>query len=273
MEEHLRHMRRRNLRPSTIRQRRYVLQRLTAHIAPLRLDQVDLDALRAYIDERALVLGDVSRATEISHLSAFYRWCTLEGVVGVNPMLRLERPRVPLGRPRPIPDAALTVALEQAPAHRIRPWLYLAAYAGLRACDIAGLETENVGLHAEPAIMWLVTKGGGMRSVAISVFLHDVLTESGLPADGWLFPRLDGNPGHVPAVVVSQVCNRYLHELGIAHTLHSLRHWFGTQVYRATHDIRLTQELLGHRNLATVMGYTAVDPTDAVRAVNLLPRV
>ncbi len=45
--------------------------------------------------------------------------------------------------PRPIPRAALVKALAEAPP-RVRPMLYLAAYQGLRAVEIAGLRGENV---------------------------------------------------------------------------------------------------------------------------------
>jgi site-specific recombinase XerD len=273
VREHLAHMRRRGLRPSTIRHRRYVLRRLEHFVAPLSVTETTLDDLRAYVDARAEILGDYSRATEISHLSAFFRWATAEGLVTVNPMVRLERPATVRGYPRPIPDEDLARALDCSAGQRVRPWLYLAAYAGLRAIDICALEAENVWLHAEPAIMFLRTKGGRMRSVPISVLLRDALVHEQLPRSGWLFPRLDGRAGHVPNGTVTALCNEYLHELGISHTLHTLRHWFGTKVYRETHDLRLVQELLGHRGPALVQLYAAVDPLDAVAAVNRIPRL
>jgi integrase len=51
---------------------------------------------------------------------------------------------------------------------RIRPWLYLAAYAGLRACEVAQLRAEDVIRNAEPPML-LVTdgKGGKQRLIAL----------------------------------------------------------------------------------------------------------
>jgi len=39
--------------------------------------------------------------------------------------------------------------------------------------------------------------------------------------------------------------NRWLHErMGLNDTFHSLRHWFGTQLYRSSRDLRLVQDLM-----------------------------
>jgi site-specific recombinase XerC len=49
-----------------------------------------------------------------------------------------------------------------------------------------------------------------------------------------------------------------------------MRHWFGTSVYRASHDIRLTQELMGHASVATTQLYTAWESEKAAAVVGLL---
>jgi site-specific recombinase XerC len=59
---------------------------------------------------------------------------------------------------------------------------------------------------------------------------------------------------------VSQIVNNWLHAHGIDHTLHTARHYFGTKVYAASSDLRLTQELMGHSNPGTTAGYTAWSP-------------
>jgi len=41
-----------------------------------------------------------------------------------------------------------------------------------------------------------------------------------------------------------------------ATTAHQLRHWFGTNLYAQSHDIRITQEMLGHASSATTAIYT-----------------
>lgn len=53
--------------------------------------------------------------------------------------------------------------------------------------------------------------------------------------------------------------------MGRAATAHQLRHRFASAAYRATHDIRSVQELLGHASVATTQVYVAV-PGEALRA-------
>ena len=50
-------------------------------------------------------------------------------------------------------------------------------------------------------------------------------------------------------------------------TLHQLRHAFATEVYRASRDLRLTQELMGHAHPNTTAIYAAYSPGDAAGVV------
>lgn len=264
-DPHFDHLRRRNLRESTIRQRRYVLLRLARFTGKSVLDQTT-DDLRRFLDRLDVA---ESRATETSHLCSYYKWAHRVGVMPYNPAEDLERPRINRRLPRPMPDDDLARALGNA-SDRILSWLLLATYAGLRACEIASLRAENVLLRADPPILVVEGKGGKMRVVPIHDRLHPMLTA--LPKSGWCFPRRDDKPGPVPAHVVSHGVNNYLHDLGIEHTLHACRHWFATSTYRNTHDLRLVQELLGHASPTSTQIYTYVDPGRAVQAVqSLLP--
>ena len=68
---------------------------------------------------------------------------------------------------------------------------------------------------------------------------------------------------------VQQVWKAVQVEAGIErpHHLHSLRHYFGTEVYRKTRDIRVTQVLLRHRSVSSTMIYAHVSQRDVERAV------
>lgn len=51
---------------------------------------------------------------------------------------------------------------------------------------------------------------------------------------------------------------------------HWLRHWFATEIYVQGHDIRVTQELLGHSDPSTTAEYIAYSHVDAAAAVRSL---
>ena len=235
--------------------------------APGPLLTLSHDDIEAHLDR---LDKPESRATELSHLRSFYKWAVLEGLLVVDPTARLIRPRVPRRLPRPIPDNDLAVALEMAP-DRVRPMLFLAAYAGLRACEIAPLRAEDIMLANDPPLIVIDQgKGGHMGAVPMCSVLAAEMQR--LSSRGWLFTRRDGNAGHIPAHQVSHLCNRYLHGIGIGHTLHTLRHWFGTQTLRANNgDLRQTQELMRHQSPVSTAIYTWVNPADAAKTVELLP--
>lgn len=261
--EHLRHLRRRNLRPSTILQRRRALVRLGRRFD---LGRVTTSVIEDWLDSRSM--GPEARATEISHLRGFYKWAVAEGRLERDPTLKLVRPKLARRLPRPMPEGDLAMAVEAAP-EPIRSMLMLAAFAGLRACEIAALEGEHVLLSSK-VLLVAEGKGGSMSSVPIAPVLAGVLRQ--LPRSGRLFHLTDGRP--MKPHNVSHWCNRYLHGLGITHTLHSLRHRFGTAVYAASgRDLRATQELLRHRSPVSTAIYTWVNPGHLADTVGRLPSI
>ena len=163
------------------------------------------------------------------------------------------------------------MALAMAPPGRVRPILYLATYAGLRAHDISQLRGEDFWWHQDPPTIFVRdSKGGAQDTVAMAPVLCDVMRTEAPPA-GWLLPRLDGT-GPIKPHHVSKVANDYLHSLGITETLHTLRHWFGTEVLRASGgNVRVAQEALRHADIKSTMLYTFIDRTEVARAVSSLP--
>lgn len=267
--QYVAHMRARNLRPSTIYQRQRVLARLRtwADAEPIALDR---DALRAWLASRDL--APESRSTELSHLRGFYRWAAFEGHISTDPTAMLPRPKVPRHLPRPMTSAALTDAVSNAP-DRVRLAVMLAAYGGLRACEIAQLRGEHYDLVGDKPTLRIVESKGGSES---SVPMHpELVAELSLwPRRGPVWPRHDGQPGHAAPHLVCATVNGWLHRHGHADTLHRARHWFGTGVYRSTgRDLRAAQELLRHRSVVSTQIYTYVDQGPLVDAVAALPRV
>lgn len=263
VDDHLRHLGRRNLRPSTIQQRRRALRRLArSH----DLTRVTTDELEQWLDGRDM--GAEARACEISHLRGFYRWALDEGRLSQDPAAKLVRPKIARRLPRPMPEPDLEVAIQMA-GEPVRSMLMLAAFAGLRACEIARLEGEHIH-RAAGVILVVEGKGGGMSSVPMAPVLVPVLRR--LPRSGPLFFLSDGR--RVAPHNVSHWCNNFLHSLGIRHTLHSLRHRFGTTVYEASgRDLRTTQELLRHRTPVSTALYTWVSPGHLATAVDRIPVV
>lgn len=268
INEHLEYLgpRGRDLSPGTIYQRRRHLVRLHAVVGKNLLD-VDVDDITRWHSQ--LDVGVQARVTSIAHVSEFYKWAARQGYVTGDPTRFIIRPRVPRGLPRPISEQDLQMALDTAP-RRIRPWLALAAYAGLRAVEIANLRRDAVLDGADPPVLVIHGKGGRDRVVPMGPALLLELQSYGLPTRGYVFTRSDGQTGPNKPWLVSHLANDHLHSLGISATLHQLRHRYGTQIYGLSQDIRVTQELMGHSSPSTTGVYAAYSKASAVAAARAL---
>ena len=270
LTEHLEHLRLRGLSPRTIAERGLAMRRLAKHL------DIDPELLPAVMPAdlhqwQRDISGKLPRyqASYASHARAFYRWCLVNEHVAKDPTVRMIAVKVPRRLPHPIAEEALREAIDAAPA-RIKPWLVLAAYSGLRAMEIAGLCREHVREMASPPVLTIVGKGNKERVVPLSMTVLAELEAHGMPARGFIFPRADGREGQIAPHTISHVCNRYLHGRGVTLSLHSLRHRFGTEVYRLSEDLRVTQEVLGHDGPATTAGYAAFSPRKAALAIDEL---
>lgn len=260
---HLDWCRQRNLRASYIDTRRRAVTNVEADIG-MALEDADEDTLLVWYERVTERMTPESRAVLLSHVVNFFRWLVRERYRDDDPTVRLVRPRVGRRLPRPIADNDLAVALAAAPG-RVRPWLYLAAFQGLRACEIARLRGEDID-YDRTILVVNDGKGGKQRVLPLHPEVGPVLRYADLPSRGFVFPHWD-RPGPVKPHNVSHACNRYLHQLGIVATLHQLRHWFGTGIYKVSHDLRLTQELMGHADPATTAGYAAWEVDKSAPAV------
>jgi integrase/recombinase XerC len=255
----------------TIYQRRRVLHRFAAVIGVPILDATADDLLTWRV---SLSLAGPSVRCSVSHVRNFYTWLAEQGYRPDNPAARLPVPRRERYLPRPVGEDDLMRALETAP-ERIRPWLALAGWCGLRAREIALLRRDAVLDQALPPMLLVQAesaKGNRERLVPLPPLVLAELRKAGMPASGWMFRRHDGQPGPNAPWTVSHLAARHLRASGADATLHQLRHRYASQAYKASgRDLRLVQELLGHQDPATTAGYTQYDQSAAVAAVAALP--
>jgi site-specific recombinase XerC len=255
----------RNLRPWTVYNRQCALRRLTRWAGSPILHLTESD-LRRWQEDRSRQIQPEPRRSEMSHVRQFFRWAVRDGYLTVDPMLRIELPRVARHLPRPIADKHLAHAMANADT-ATRVILALAAFAGLRACEVAQLDWSEIGLLDDsPHLRVIDGKGGHGRLVPMSHALMAELEE--LPARrGPVIRRLDGNPGPCKAHRISSRANNYLHSMGVAETLHQCRHRFASVTYQACQDIRAVQDLLGHASPTTTAVYAASASQVAINAV------
>lgn len=202
-----------------------------------------------------------TRSSARSSLTTFFAWMRKMGHRADDPSLDTISVRVPMGPPRPCPESALADALSHA-TPRGRTAILLGAYAGLRRAEIAGLHADMIDLEA--MTLRVTGKGGKTRIVPIASALAHEMTEA-KARGGWVFPGPHGD--HLSPTSIGRMVSPLL---GSGLTTHTLRHRFATRVFSGSHNLRATQELLGHSSMATTQRYTQVTDEERRKAVAVL---
>lgn len=255
-ETFARHLAAKGQSPNTIRRRLLTLDRVSRIGEPLELGRLDL---QDWVD--SLDVQPQSRRKYIEDLASFYRWAVTRDLIVGDPTVGIERARAPKYQPRPIPTEELKLARRLA-TPRTRLVLTLAAYAGLRAMEVAGLHSNDVDW--ERGLLTIRGKGQVERNVP----MHPLVAADLEGVDGWVA----GWCGcQVQPRSISMLVSTFLRANGMDRTCHQLRHWFATTAYRNTHDILATQQLLGHASVATTQVYAKADSNATRQAVMALP--
>jgi integrase len=255
----------RGLSDNTIRVRLDFLQRLHTFVGiPLR----DVEPGQLLRFERVAIAGRApeTRRTYVCHIRAFYRWAMKTGIVSSDPASMLTIPFVPRHLPRPIEEDDLAVALAAA-RPKMRAALTLAAFAGLRSIEIAGLDWSDLRREPDGSAYINVRKGKGAkeRTVEVGETVIRALQAYGIKRRGPMFLGAEGR--QITANSVSRGANKFLLRHGIQATMHQLRHRYGTVAYQISRDLRMVQQQMGHASPQTTAGYTRPSAEAAARMV------
>lgn len=201
-----------------------------------------------------------TRWTYHSHLRSLFAWAVERGRVDVDPTASIKRPPAPRPRPNPLDEGEVERVLDAATGN-LRLWLLLGLLAGLRSHEIAKLRGEEVN---EQSIR-LVGKGGQLAMVPMHPVLWSELRTR--PRTGWVFPSpmREGRP--ITTHNVEQRVTTLFRSLGISGGIHRTRATYGTSLLRNGENIRVVQELMRHRSLASTEHYLAAADDELANAI------
>lgn len=253
IERYMAHLRERSCTPQTIDSYTYQLERADK-ILPFGLDASTEQEIRAWIWSGDL--APASRALTHSALGGFFRWAYATGELDFDPTDGIPRPKVPAGIPRVASDDQVEMLVGYA-CQPYRLWAILAAYGGLRCIEVYRQRREEITEDE----MRIYGKGNKYRVVPTHEVLWTAVKD--LPA-GPLTSTPSGRR-------ISTNFQRYCVKSHIPMSLHPLRAWFATTMYRATKDLQSVQRLLGHANLATTARYLGLGQQELRAAISALP--
>lgn len=222
-------------------------------------------------------LSRVTKGLRIRAVKRLFGHLVVDGQLLMNPSEGLQEIKNQQGLPRPIPTEDEMLRLLEAPnvetlvGIRDRAMLELLYSTGMRVSELERLHVVDVDLDAG-TLQLRQTKNGHPRVVPFgahaAAWLQRYLAEarpqlvagnSSLPS---LFVVVGGRSLRVH--MVREALDTYRRQADIEKkvTPHLLRHACGTHLLQHGANVRVIQELLGHRKLVSTTRYTRVVPAE-----------
>lgn len=204
-----------------------------------------------------------TRNTYRAAIRSFLAWATAGEYLDFDPGRLLPPVKVPTGQPRPAPHDELADILAKA-RDPFRPWILLAVAMGLRCVEISRLDRQHVAEERT----WIQGKGGKNCYVPTHpvawLAVHDLPT-------GPIARRADGS--RATRQDVYRRANEHIGRLGHPSvTMHQMRHWYGTAVYRAAgRDILVAKAGLRHGDVTMTQRYVQTEDVTLIAAQLALP--
>ncbi len=265
----------RNMSPETIRAYQKDLEQFISHVTP----DGDFDAQKitnATIREYLQYLHDQSYekttiVRKLATIRSFFKFLLKKGHVSHNPIAEIKTPKIEKRLPHYL-DVHDVERLLNAPqgssfqAKRDRAILETLYSTGLRVSELTGLNLGDVDLTGE--IVRARGKGRRERIIPIGSFALRAIREylevrnsvvddpaKAAGPDAPLFLNRFGQ--RLSSRSVRKIMDKYIKIAGLSKKTspHTLRHSFATHLLNRGANLRLVQELLGHKHLSTTQVY------------------
>jgi len=211
-----------------------------------------------------------STARQLSSFRRFYRFLLREGMIGEDPTLKIDMPKIGRSLPRSLTENEVE-SLLAAPdthdplGHRDRTMLEVLYATGLRVTELINLKQGEINLNQ--GVLRVTGKAERERLIPLGDEAQSWLREfiSGARLEillerqtDYLFPTRRGD--RMTRQAFWHIIKRYTKKAEIQGKLspHTLRHAFATHLLNNGADLRVVQMLLGHSDLSTTQIYTHV---------------
>jgi integrase/recombinase XerD len=212
----------------------------------------------------------------LSAVKSFNKFLMGDGIVRVNPVENIDRPKLPRSLPGVLSQPEVDAILNQpagTPHDRRSLWLRDKAiletlYAtGMRVSELIGLKQSN--LLSEEGLVRVFGKGSKERIVPIggsalrwiARYQREVrsLLQKREKSQDALFLNVRGTS--MTRMSIWNIVQEYTSKAGITKDVHphTFRHSFATHLLEGGADLRAVQEMLGHSDISTTQIYTHID--------------
>lgn len=238
---------------------------------PINLDGLHAITIRGYLGWLHKKNKKTTIARKLSAVRSFFRFLVKRGIIDDNPAESILTPKQEQTIPQYLPvdemfrllDSIQTDSILDLRNRAIFETLYS---CGIRVAELVGMDVRNVDFSG--GVIRVLGKGSKERIVpigqkalaAIKIYQEQAKKVWCISADhnGPLF--LNKNKGRLSARSVARILDNLVKACGLLKPVspHTMRHTFATHMLDAGADLRIVQELLGHKSLSTTQKYTHV---------------
>lgn len=262
----------RGMSPSTVASYSSDIERFLQSVRGKGLAEISVDDIVYYLGKRSDEgISERSQARLVSSMKSFFKWTVMEGDREDNPCDKLDAPKIGRYLPSVLSVEEVGAIMDSVDpksrsALRDRAILETLYGCGLRVSEAANLKISDI--YFKDGFLTVIGKGNKQRTVPLGEMASDAIRnwlESGsrVPAgpeyDDYLFLNREGRP--LSRVAVFNLVKKQAVAAGIQKEIspHTFRHSFATHLVENGADLRIVQEMLGHKSILTTEIYTHID--------------
>ena len=232
-------------------------------------DQIDSLMIRSYLGFLSKKNKKVTIARKLSTFRSFFRYLVKHGIILDNPLDMILTPKQEKVIPSYLTVDDMFRLLDSIGSDtlldlRNRAILETLYSSGIRVSELSGMNVFDVDFNR--CFIRVIGKGNKERMVpigkkakdAIKKYRERLAIEIGVPANENAALFLNKNGGRLTPRSIARVLEKTARSCGLLIPVspHAFRHTFATHMLDAGADLRVVQELLGHKSLSTTQKYT-----------------
>lgn len=239
-------------------------------IALLTVEEIDHGLIRRYLaDLNNRGLAKTTIARRLAALKSFFHYLQKKEFIKINPLSQFSTPKIPQRLPKYLDQEEMSRVMEQ-PAEgknagkRDKAILELLYGTGIRVSELVGMDVTSLDLGY--GYIRVFGKGsrerlmplGKVAAQAITEYLREVRPQWDTEQSKALFLNKQG--GRLTDRSVRSIVKKYCRKAGAKQILspHGFRHSYASHLLDNGADLRVVQELLGHKKISSTQIYTHV---------------
>lgn len=219
-----------------------------------------------------LELSATTQSRIISAIKAWFKFMNYTEIIENNPSELIDTPRLSRNIPvilsiEEIDKIVAAIDLSSETGQRNRAIIEMLYGSGLRVSELTTIKLSDI--HFDKEYLRVIGKGNSERLVPVSkesvkqikLYIDYERKQIKIEKGEEDFVFLNRRGSHLTRAMIFTIIRRLTAEAGINKVIspHTLRHTFATHLVENGADLRVVQEMLGHKSIMTTEIYTHID--------------